>query len=221
MAARIITVFNQKGGAGKTTVSTNLSGTLGFRGHKTLLVDLDTQGTATISTGQASEEKPFPAAVMNLAKHPYPHREIRKYMEDYQFIVIDCPPAIESTAPSVSLLISDVGLIPVAGSAGNLWAVKEAKNLAMRAQAENENLLVRTVANMNKNRTISRQVFEVLGKDKAIPMCETVLSDRTAYPEAEALGLPVTMMNSSTREAKREINMLVDEILSLIALRRI
>ncbi|CAG9184385.1 ParA family protein [Cupriavidus respiraculi] len=216
MPAKIITVFNQKGGCGKTTVSLNLAGTLGLRSHKTMLVDLDPQNTATISSGQAPEDKPFPATVINLGHHPKPHQEIRKHVADYDFIVIDCPPAIESTAPSVSLLISDVGLIPVAGSGGNMWAVKEAKNLALRAMAENENLQVRTLANMNKNRTISRQVFELLGKDEEIPLCQTVIGDRAAYPEAEVMGQPVTALNASAREAKREVNALVDEVLSLI-----
>ena len=216
MSARIVTVFNQKGGAGKTTVACNIAGTLGVRGHKTLLVDLDPQGTATVSTGQAPEDRPFPATVIKLGRHPKPHHEIRKHTNDYDFIVIDCPPAIESNAPSVSLLISDVGLIPVAGSAGNLWAVKEAKNLALRALAENETLKVRTIANMSKNRTISKQVFEVLGTDSDIPMCDTVIGDRAAYPEAEVTGQTVTMMGSSAREAKREINSLVDEVLALV-----
>ncbi|BCN13385.1 AAA family ATPase [Ralstonia nicotianae] len=216
MGARIVTVFNQKGGAGKTTIACNFAGTLGLRGHKTLLVDLDPQGTATVSTGQATEDRPFPATVINLGRHPKPHNEIRKHIADYDFIVIDCPPAIESTAPSVALLISDIGLIPVAGSAGNLWAVKEAKNLALRALAENEVLQVRTIANMSKNRTISRQVFEVLGNDAEIPMCATVISDRAAYPEAEVTGQTVTMMGSSAGPAKREINALVDEVLALV-----
>lgn len=216
MTAKIITVFNQKGGCGKTVVSMNISGTLGHRGHKTMLVDLDPQNTVVVATGSAPEHRPFPASVVNLAKHPHPHREIGKHINDYDFIVIDCPPAIESTAPSVALLISDIGLIPVLGSGGNLWALEEAKKLARNAMAQNENLKVRTIANMNRNRAISKQVFEVLGSDEEIPMCKTVLGDRASYPEAEVTGQSVTMMGASAREAKREMNALVDEVLSII-----
>ncbi|WP_416046707.1 AAA family ATPase [Cupriavidus basilensis] len=216
MTAKIITVFNQKGGAGKTTVALSVAGTLGLRGHKTLLVDLDPQGTASLSAGAAPDEQPFPATVVQYAVHPQPTREIRKFVDDYDFIVIDCPPAIQSSAPSVALLISDIGLIPVAGSAGNFWAVKEAKNLARHAQAQNETLRVRTVANMTKNRTISKNVFEALGKDTEFPLCASSLGDRAAYPEAEATGVAVTAMGSSAREAKRETNALVDEVLAII-----
>jgi len=216
MTAKIVTVFNQKGGAGKTTVSLCLAGALGHRGHKVALVDLDGQGTAALSVGAATESNPFPATVFPLAVHPHPDREIRKFVDDYDFIVIDCPPAIQSAAPSVALLVSDLGLIPVVGSAGNFWAVKEAKNLARRAQVQNATLQVRTIANQTKNRTISKNVFEALGQDEEFPLCASSLGDRAAYPEAEATGMPVVAMSSSAREAKKEVNALVDEVLEII-----
>ena len=43
MASRIITVFSNKGGVGKTFVSVNLSVALALAGHKVLLLDLDFQ----------------------------------------------------------------------------------------------------------------------------------------------------------------------------------
>lgn len=92
MSAKIVTVFNQKGGCGKTTVSMHIAGTLGVRGCKTLLVDMDEQGTATRWAAQAPEEKPFPASVIGLAPSGGAmHREVRKFMADYDYIVVDCP----------------------------------------------------------------------------------------------------------------------------------
>jgi chromosome partitioning protein len=49
--SRVIAVFNQAGGVGKTTVAQNLGYHLASRGHKTLLVDMDPQASLTAFMG--------------------------------------------------------------------------------------------------------------------------------------------------------------------------
>ena len=54
--AKIFCVANQKGGVGKTTTTVNLSAGLAFVGQRVLMVDLDPQGNATMSSGVDKRE---------------------------------------------------------------------------------------------------------------------------------------------------------------------
>jgi chromosome partitioning protein len=62
----VLAVVNAKGGTTKTTTAVNLAAGLALRGHRTLLVDLDQQASASLSLGLSRATLPFGAAAVLL-----------------------------------------------------------------------------------------------------------------------------------------------------------
>ncbi len=65
--AYVLSVFNHKGGTGKTTTSVTLAAALAARGNRVLLVDTDGQGNVAVSLGLTVERSLYHVLVMGLA----------------------------------------------------------------------------------------------------------------------------------------------------------
>ena len=219
MAAKVIAVFNQKGGCGKTTITMSLAGSFALRGYAALVVDMDFQGTASRWSSAAPEHRPFPASVMSLAPmEGKMHRELRNHIDNFDVIVIDCPPAMNSAAPTSAMLISDLALIPLVPSPADIWAAESAKKLAEAAQANNEGLVTRVVANMVQRTTsLAKDLLELLEEDQEHPLLKSSFGSRAAFREAQIIGSTVHLVPRAAT-AIEEVETMTDEVLGLLGL---
>jgi len=217
MAAKIIAVCNQKGGSGKTTLSMQLAGTIARRKNKVLVVDADPQGTATRWAASDDDENPFPASVVGLsAASEKVHREVKKFVGDYDFIVIDCPPAADSPVPQSALLIADLALVPIIPSPLDLWASVGIRQVIENVSDINENLTARLVVNQCQPKTnLAKEALEVL-PEFGIPVCKNYLRQRTAYRQSAVFGQTVQDFGSKAKDAIQEIEALTKEVLSIL-----
>jgi chromosome partitioning protein len=217
MAARVIAVVNQKGGAGKTTISMNMAGSLAKRGHKVLVVDADPQGTATRWAASAEDDKLFPASVVGLsAATTKVHREVKKFLDDYDWIVIDCPPAADSPVPQSALLIADLAVVPLIPSPLDMWAAVGIREAILNVSSINEALQARLVFNQyQQNTSLAKEALEILS-EFGIELCDTRIGSRQVYRQSAVFGHTVHDFGSKAKEAIEEIEGLTDELLSVI-----
>lgn len=217
MTAKIIAVVNQKGGSGKTTLSMQLAGALARRGNKVLVVDADPQGTATRWAASADDEKPFPASVVGLsAASTKVHREVKKFVDDYRYVIIDCPPAADSPVPQSALLIADLALVPVIPSPLDMWAAVGIREVIGNVGDINEDLRARLVINqLQPNTTLAKEALEVL-PEFGIDLCKTYMHQRQVYRQSAVFGQTVHDFGSKAATAVEEIEALADELLALL-----
>jgi chromosome partitioning protein len=221
MTAKIIAVVNQKGGSGKTTVTMQLAGSIARRGYKVLVVDADPQGTATRWAASADDESPFPASVVGLsAANAKVHREVKKFVEDYDCIIIDCPPAADSPVPQSALLIADLALVPIIPSPLDMWAAVGIRQVIQNVGDINDSLQSRLVLNQCQPKTtLAQESMEIL-PEFGIELAKSQIQHRQVYRQSAVFGQSVHDMASKATAAIQEVNRLTDEVVKLIELKQ-
>lgn len=219
MPAKIVAVFNQKGGCAKTMTTMQVGGACALFGKRTLIIDMDPQSTSSIWSSQAKVDSPFPASVISLA----PHREkmineLSKFVDIYDLIMIDCPPAIDSPTPWAALQVADVGLIPAIPVMDNIWACKEARELGMRAKRENKALQLYYLASRVQRGNLFEMCKAELAKDADVPLMKACLNTRNAYPESQLFGTTVHALDKKS-PASKEVDAVAHELLTILGIK--
>lgn len=204
----ILGVINQKGGVGKTSLSTNLAHVFAAQGARVLLVDADPQSKSATRWSSAREiEQLFP--VIGMAK-PTLHKDLPAVARNYDITIIDGAPQLAEIGRSV-ILASDMIVIPVQPSPYDVWSAADTVALIREARVYNENLKAVFAVNRKiANTAIGRDVTEALAQYE-IPTLKTHLVQRVVYAESAAQGLAVEEMEPDSQAAK-EIRKVAAEI---------
>jgi chromosome partitioning protein len=205
-----ISIQNQKGGVGKTTLAIHISHALALKGAEVLLVDADPQGSARDWAAARSDKPPF--SVIGLDR-PTLHRDLAPLAKDYDHVVIDGPPRVSELARS-AIIAADLVVVPIQPSPYDVWAADEVIKLIREASVFKETLKSVFVINRRiVNTAIGRDVGDALA-EYLIPVLKTVVSQRVSFAESAAAGGTVLDTDPNGAAAK-EILALTEEILSL------
>jgi len=124
VVAKIITIAQQKGGAGKTTMAAHLAVAWAESGkRKVAVVDIDPQGS--LSQWHKMREKKFGEGETGLHLSAISgwrvRNEIDRLKYDYDLIVIDSPPHTDTEART-AIRAADLVVIPLQPSPMDVWA---------------------------------------------------------------------------------------------------
>ncbi len=204
---KVITVAQQKGGSGKTTLAANLAVALVRSGHSVAVVDTDPQG----SLGRwfmARDEAGETGMDFSTASAWGVGYEMKKLARVHDFILVDTPPKVDSDLRP-ALRESDLVLVPVATSAVDVWALDSILDLAERVDVPAMVVLNRFKAGTR----VSGEVGRLL-EERQVHRAEAVLGNRVVYAEALGQGRGVLEMGRGAWTG--EVETLRDEIVAAL-----
>ena len=208
---KVVSLANQKGGVGKTTLAVNLAAALARGGARVLLIDADPQGSALDWAAARQSESLFP--VVGLPR-PSVHKEIQQIGSGYDYVLIDAPPRVSDLARSV-IMASDLVLIPVQPSPYDIWAAEDVVKLIDEAKVYKETLQAVFVVNRKIAGTaIGRDVVEALAGYPIPALAESIIQ-RVVFAEAAAGGFAVHEVDPDSA-ATREIEAVKTAVVALL-----
>lgn len=208
MLSKVITIAQQKGGTGKTTLAVHLAlAFIKFHNLKVAIIDTDPQGSLgkwfMIRTEKkiSSNNLTFKTASLWGAQY-----ESKILKQDHDIIIIDTPPKIESDArPAIEA--SNLVLIPVAPSHVDFWATEAIIEIAKKAK---RNILIQINRANHRSKLISKTNEYI--KSINIAATNTLIGNRQVFVTSMGEGKTVIEKQRKSK-AIEEIRKISEEIL--------
>lgn len=184
--AFVISVLNQKGGVGKTTISINLARAFQLMGYSVTLVDTDPQGSARMWKAQSEDEELnatdygyFPILAID---QPTIHNSLGSISSD--IIIVDGSPTIGKISAS-AIKASNLVIIPVQPSPLDIWATNTLVDMV------NERILITdgklqasfVATAVSSNTKIGKEIVSILEQFE-LPIFDTVINSSIQYSDA-------------------------------------
>lgn len=202
---QIISVVNQKGGVGKSTVAFNLAATLSDNKESVFIIDADPQGTISV-WGKARTQQ-SPDKINNnimITPKPWMSEEILSLANppDYKFIIIDCGPANNKMAKA-ALVVSNMVIIPISPSPLDISSARATIELIQEGstrgaiRVKTYLLISRKIVGTNLAKEV-HQACQTLG----LPILKSEISQRVSLCESAITGQSVFEYSPSSLAAE-------------------
>jgi chromosome partitioning protein len=208
MAASVITIAQQKGGAGKTTLAAHLAVAWAGAGRSVALVDIDPQGSLAAWHALRSERLGNGRTGLDFAAITgwRTEAEVERRARNHDIVVIDSPPHAETEA-KLAIRAADLVIVPVQPSPMDVWATKPTLDLAAREKVPVLLVLNRVPPRANLTEAMLAKLAEL-----GATVADSRVGNRVALATALAEGGGITEAAPASR-AGEEIAALAREVL--------
>jgi chromosome partitioning protein len=208
MAGIIITIAQQKGGAGKTTLAAHLALAWAAQGSRVAVIDIDPQ--ASLSTWfnlrRARRKSSAPDIEATALTGWRVAAEVERQARTHEIVLVDSPPHA-ATEARIAVRSANLVLIPVQPSPMDLWATKATLDLARSERVLAILVLNRVPPRANLTDAMLAE-FAALG----VPVAQAQIGNRVALASSLAEGKGILESSPGSRAAE-EIATLAHEIL--------
>ena len=208
MLSKVITIAQQKGGTGKTTLAVHLAlAFIKYHNLKIAIIDTDPQGSLgkwfIIREEKKLSNNNLTFKTASLWGAQYESKALKK---DHDIVIIDTPPKIESDARQ-SIESADLVLIPMSASHVDFWATGAIVEIAKKA---NKKILIQINRANQRSKLISKTNDFI--KSLNLSATKTIIGNRQIF--ASSMGEGKTAVEKQKKSnAVEEIKNLSEQIL--------
>ena len=211
MDSKVITIAQQKGGTGKTTLAVHLAvAFIKYHNLKVAIIDTDPQGSLgkwyMIRSDKNLSNKNLTFKTASLWGAQYESKILK---QQHDIVIIDTPPKIESDArPAIEA--SDLVLIPISPSPVDFWATEPIIEIAQRAKKR----IVIQINRANPRAKLMKKTYAYI-KDLGMEKTNTLIGHRQIF--VASMGEGKTVIEKQKKgKAAQEIAALSSEIYSTL-----
>ncbi|MDE0636698.1 MAG: ParA family protein [Candidatus Poribacteria bacterium] len=179
---KTLAILSRKGGTGKTTLAVNLASAAEHAGHRVVIVDLDSQASASEWGDWRDAETP---AVISVHSARLPQVLHKLQQDGITFAILDTPPKIEDIAGDAAKA-ADLAVIPCKLGAFDLKAIEKTILVGNMAKCP-----MRIVFNAVRARTSMLHPAKRAVQVYEVDVAPCVIGDRVVFSHSVMEGLSV------------------------------